>query len=68
MSGPKSSGPSWRNPSCDLRGVEALDHGRTRSPQLFERLHQEPSLPTAWHYLGVAWDREGDARCVAGLA
>jgi tetratricopeptide (TPR) repeat protein len=46
-----------------LRGVEALDQGRpAEARRTFEQAAAEtPSLPTAWHYLGVACDRLGDA-------
>ncbi len=45
-----------------LGGVEALqkDHPE-QARERFERAATlSPTLPTAWHYLGVAWDRQGD--------
>jgi tetratricopeptide (TPR) repeat protein len=46
-----------------VRGVEALEHGRNReAAQTFEQAAAgTPSLPTAWHYLGIARDRQGDS-------
>jgi Flp pilus assembly protein TadD len=46
-----------------LRGVDALEHGRNdEALRLFEQASTEsPSLATAWHYLGVTYDRRGDS-------
>lgn len=46
-----------------IRGVEALEHDRQKEAlQLFERAAtKSPSLPTAWYFLGVVYDREGDS-------
>jgi len=45
-----------------VRGVDELDHGRNRAAlQLFEQAATEtPTLATAWHYVGIAHDRQGD--------
>jgi Flp pilus assembly protein TadD len=47
-----------------LRGVEALEQSRNDyALQCFrEASTLSPSLPTAWHYLGVAYYRSGDAQ------
>ncbi|MEO7144949.1 MAG: tetratricopeptide repeat protein [Bryobacteraceae bacterium] len=46
-----------------LRGVEALGQDRNdEALRLFEQAsNQSPALPTAWHFLGVAYDRKGDS-------
>jgi Flp pilus assembly protein TadD len=43
-----------------LQGVEALTKGENdRALQAFEQAsEQSPTLPTGWHFLGVAWDRK----------
>lgn len=45
-----------------VRGVEALEHDRNEEALgLFEQASSKsPSLPTAWHFLGVAYERKGD--------
>jgi Flp pilus assembly protein TadD len=45
-----------------VRGVEALDQGRAREalPSFEQAAAETPTLVTAWHYLGLAYDRLGD--------
>jgi tetratricopeptide (TPR) repeat protein len=47
-----------------VRGVDALEHNRNDDAlQCFtEASKLSPSLPTAWHYLGVAYYRGGDTQ------
>jgi Tfp pilus assembly protein PilF len=47
-----------------MRGVDLLKQNRNQDAlNLFEQASvQSPSLPTAWHYLGVAYDRMGQLR------
>jgi tetratricopeptide (TPR) repeat protein len=44
------------------QGVEALKQDRANEAvQLFQRATElSPALPTAWHFLGVAWERTGE--------
>jgi Flp pilus assembly protein TadD len=46
-----------------IRGVDALEHDRNdEALGLFEQAsNKSPSLPTAWHFLGVAYERRGDS-------
>ncbi len=47
-----------------LNGVKALESGDTdHALQQFQKAaDSSPTLPTAWHYLGVAWDRKHDEK------
>jgi tetratricopeptide (TPR) repeat protein len=46
-----------------LRGVDALKQNRnSEALDCFKQAsEQSPALPTAWHFLGVAYSREGDS-------